>query len=201
MKTKTGSKQMSELKHRRQRRSQDPTKKSHLKKKLAKVAMNPGSTTITDQDECSLCTYHLLQKNLQELKSLTKLLLQRVNSTRIIAQTDHDMTTVNNVEDTKKSNEEPPTVTIHAKHSSKTVVGENVKPEDKNQETDTTYRWVAEVREGSPGFADDDKCTGKWFNTREAAELDMENNLEKECKERFPYLRWITGVNVEAKTK
>lgn len=59
------------------------------------------------------------------------------------------------------------------------------------------YRWVGKVREDATGFADNDKCTGEWFSTREAAEEDINNNMEKHCRERYPYLRWITNVNIE----
>ena len=61
------------------------------------------------------------------------------------------------------------------------------------------YRWIAEVREGAPGFADDDSCTSFWFNTREAAEEDMNNNAVKHCKEEFPHLRRIIRVYIEEK--
>ena len=141
----------------------------------------------------SICTYHLVQITLGRVEKLLKELSSRPTG-RIGAV----KTTV--TKPVNKNAEEG--VNIVAQTPSTSEPSPRLEPngETTPKQPVTKYRWVADVREGAPGFADDDRCTSDWFNSREAAEKDMNDNVEEKCSQRFPYLRWIQNVYIEEKT-
>ena len=145
----------------------------------------------------SICTYHLVQITLERVEKLLKELSSKPSG-RIGAVKTTVTKPVNNKPVNKNAEEGVNTV---AKTPSTSEPSQRLEPngETTPKQPVTKYRWVADVREGAPGFADDDRCTSDWFNSREAAEKDMNDNVEEKCSQRFPYLRWIQNVYIEEK--
>ena len=141
----------------------------------------------------SICTYHLVQITLERVEKLLKELSSKPSG-RIGAV----KTTVTNP--LNKNAKEG--VNIVAKTPSSSEPSPRLDPnvETTPKQPVTKHRWVADVREGAPGFADDDRYTSDWFNSRDAAQKDMNVNVEEKCSKRFPYLRWIQNVYIEEKT-
>ena len=140
----------------------------------------------TDLDVESICTYHLVQITLGRVEKLLKELSSRATGrngavkTTVTNPVNKNAEGVNIVTKTLSTSEPSPRLEPNVATTTKQPV--------------TKYRWVADVREGAPGFADDDRCTSDWFNSREAAQKDMNDNVEEKCSKRFPHLRWIQNV-------
>ena len=158
--------------------------KCAMKKRLAK-----NKQTL---DVKSICTYHLVQITLGRVEKLLKELSSKPSG-RIGAVKTTVTKPVNNKPVNKNAEEGVNTV---AKTPSTSEPSPRLEPngETTPKQPVTKYRWVADVREGAPGFADDDRCTSDWFNSREAAQKDMNDNVEEKCSKRFPHLRWIQNV-------
>ena len=159
--------------------------KCAMKKRLAK-----NKQTL---DVESICTYQLVQNTLERVEKLLKELLTRPSER--VSTMKRSATKPVNKAITRR-------VEVAANISATSEPSPSLQPkvETTPKQPVIKYRWVADVREGAPGFADDDRCTSEWFNSREAAEKDMNDNVEKKCSERFPYLRWIQNVYIEEKS-
>ena len=146
----------------------------------------------------SICTYHLVQITLGRVEKL----LKQLSSTS--SRKEIQKVGVLDIERTSTKPGDRHSTDGH-KVVSTSQLNSDVIPQHDLKEVTTPrtpvmkYRWIADVREGAPGFADDDRCTSEWFSSREAAEEDMNKNVEKKCSEHFPYLRWITNVYIEEK--
>ena len=141
----------------------------------------------------SICTYHLVQITLGRVENLLKELSSRPSGSVTTAK--HT-----GAKRMSKSTKEGRKVVLKATTTAVPARLLQPKLETTPKQPVTKYRWVADVREGAPGFADDDRCTSEWFDSREAAEKDMNDNVRKMCNERFPYLRWIQHVYIEEKS-